>query len=63
MEIKKTKGSNSNTKYIVTAKTGERITSEDVRSLVEESDLHGCSNDGSYIPDWMYNGHYDCGDK
>ncbi len=25
--------------------------------------LHGLYPDGIYVPDWIYNGHYDCGDK
>jgi len=24
---------------------------------------HGLYEDDSYVPDWIYNGHYDCGDK
>ena len=25
--------------------------------------MHGLYDNGDYVPDWIYDGHYDCGDK
>lgn len=30
---------------------------------IEQQNNHGLYEDGSYVPDWIYDGHYDCGDK
>ena len=30
---------------------------------IEPQSSHGLYEDGSYVPDWIYDGHYDCGDK
>jgi hypothetical protein len=43
-----------------------RICRKHKRQLKETSknySQHGLYEDGSYVPDWIYNGHYDCGDK
>jgi len=32
-------------------------------TAVEPQTNHGLYEDGSYVPDWIYDGHYDCGDK
>ena len=32
-------------------------------TAVKPLNNHGLYEDDSYIPDWIYNGHHDCGDK
>ena len=36
---------------------------EDKKKSTESLSEHGLYEDGSNVPDWIYNGHYDCGDK
>jgi hypothetical protein len=53
---------------IVVAKTAKKINRSGKNNLNKKPDKnfmsnHGLDHNDFYVPDWIYDGHYDCGDK